>query len=488
MKVLYSLHRWLGISAGFMLVVWYASGLYVHWRALPSVMTQEEHNRLLGEPFNVLERRKEFTQILQSYHAGPVQEIRLRRAGARLIYEVRPFVGSASVFDAQTATMLSPISEALAREIAQGFVPTSVVTTAVLLEIPDVFSARLSMPVYRITLADPESTTIYVDPNAASVLSRTRTRERMYYIFGSIPHFLNLPLFRKHKTLQDNLLFALDACAAAVVLSGTAVLTWMMLRRGFLGGLGSGHLALRKWHYLFGLVFAIPTVLFIASGWFYVRNGSPPPARISPKAEELKAINQVIDLRSARILPFDALALGQEVSGITNVTLKQVLGIPVYHLQTTARAFAIRGDTGQPLQIDQAWLEAVARAFLGSSSPIGERQYLTNYDTYYYARDGRYPVLPVYRLQGNDPAKTLLYLSPVTGEVVGRATDEFRTFRWIIVGFHAWDWPFLLERPLLRDTLIVFLVAGGLSFSVTGLYLGIMHLAQKPGRGSSLKT
>jgi hypothetical protein len=480
MKVLYSLHRWLGISAGVMLVIWYASGLYVHWRALPSVMTQEERNRLLGEPFNVLERRKDFTEILQSYHAGPVQEIRLRRAGSRLIYEIRPFVGSASVFDAQTGALLSPISQTLAREIAQGFVPTSAITATVLLETPDVFSTRLSMPVYRITFADAEGTTIYIDPDTASVLSRTRTRERMYYVFGSIPHFLNLPLLRKNKALQDSLLFALDACAAAVVLSGMAVLTWMLLRRGFLGGLGSGHPALRRWHYLFGLVFSIPTVLFIASGWFYVTNGSPPPARISPKAEELKVINQVIDLRSSRLLPIAVIAPDLGGANASTIMLKQVLGVPVYHVQASdARNYALRGDTGQALTIDQAWRNSVAKAFLGDWGPIKETQYLTGYDDYYYARDGRFPVLPVYRLQGNDPAKTLLYLSPVTGEVIGRASDQFRFFRWLIVGFHAWDWPFLLERPLLRDTVIVFLVVGGLISSLTGMYLGIIHVKER---------
>jgi len=102
--------------------------------------------------------------------------------------------------------------------------------------------------------------------------------------------------------------------------------------------------------------------------------------------------------------------------------------------------------------------------------------YLTHYDSYYYARSGRVPTLPVWRVQGRDRAKTLVYLSPDTGEIVGRADRWLRARRWLVTGFHAWDWPFLLERPLLRDAIVVLLAGGGLLLSLSGLYLGSSHL------------
>ncbi len=479
MSKLYILHRWLGLTAGLMLVVWYGSGLYVHWRALPSVLSVEEQRRTIGVPFALSEAEKDFPEILKVYGDGPAQEVRLRRAGSRLIYEVRGIDSPGKVFDATTGALLSPIGEAFAQEIAQGFMPATAIKASILLEMPDAYSIRLSMPVYRITFSDDQSTAVYVDPATASILSRTRTRERLYYVFGSIPHFLNmnLPFLQHNKTVKDGLLFVLNALAGLVVFSGIAMAAWMIARHGFLGRPGLKHSLLCKLHYFLGLGFTVTSLLFITSGLFYVVNGSPPPVRVTPKPEELRPIAKLINLANLR--PARQIGSGEmrNPPGLSMVVLKQVLDVPLYQFHHAGGGSSVmKGDTGQPFAVDSHWLHKVVNVFLGSTDSVGEVQYLTDYDTYYYARDGRFPVLPVYRIQGNDSGQTIVYLSPATGEVVGRASRDFRVFRWFVSGFHAWDWPFLLQRPVLRDGIVVLLVIGGLGVSLTGLYLGIANL------------
>src|SRR5581483_4926132 len=103
---LYLLHTWLGLCSGLMLFVWYGSGLYVHWRALPSVLSAEEQQRMGGEPFRLSEAKKDFGQILADYQDGSIKEMRLRRAGSRLIYEVQGSAGQVTVLDAQTGEVL----------------------------------------------------------------------------------------------------------------------------------------------------------------------------------------------------------------------------------------------------------------------------------------------------------------------------------------------------------------------------------------------
>lgn len=489
MRRLYLLHRWVGLFAGLMLLVWYGSGLYVHWRALPSVLSAEEQRRMGGEPFRLSDAKKDFGQILVDYQDGPIKEMWLRRASSRLIYEVRGTDGHVTVFDAQTGEGLSPISEAFVKEMAQAFMPASVIEASVLLQQPDAYSTRLPMPVYRISFSDSENTTVYIDPNTAAILSRTRTRERLYYLFGSIPHFLNLPFLQNNKPLHYGFLFALNASAAVIVLSGLVLSIRLAVWRINLSSQEPNRAFIRTAHALVGLGFSFTSLLFIISACFYVLNGSPPPARVAPTDEEVKAVVRPIERGLALNLSaaFKGKVQKEDEPAYSLVMLKQLLDVPLYQFQDKqGESFALRADTGEPFKVDTKWLHRVAQAFLGHSGPIGEVQYLPDYDAYYYARDGRYPPLPVYRMQGRDPNRTILYLSTVTGQVVGRASDEFKLFRWLVTGFHAWDWPFLLDRPVLRDAIIIVLALGGLVFSATGLYLGLTAALREEDRRRKL--
>src|SRR3712207_1803952 len=98
MRALYRLHRWVGVSAGLMLFLWYGSGLYVHWRALPTVLTPDEQRRLAGEPFSLTDAKRDFRHILSSQPDESIKEVRLRRAASRLVYEVHRSAGHVTVF------------------------------------------------------------------------------------------------------------------------------------------------------------------------------------------------------------------------------------------------------------------------------------------------------------------------------------------------------------------------------------------------------
>jgi hypothetical protein len=110
---------------------------------------------------------------------------------------------------------------------------------------------------------------------------------------------------------------------------------------------------------------------------------------------------------------------------------------------------------------------------MGATVTISDVQYLTDYDEYYYARNNRNPPLPVYRVTIDNQDRTLLYLSAQTGEITGRASREFRLRRWLVVGPHTWDWPFLVRRPALWNVVSVTLLGGGLWVTLSGLYLGL---------------
>jgi len=478
-RQLYVFHRWLGIAGGVLVLIWYATGLYLHWRALPSALSPNEQARALGEPFRVADAGTSFSDVLRQGD-GVVREIQLRRAGERLVYSVQ--ASDRYVLDARDGARLSPVDEGLAREIARTFTPGAPVGQVELLRSPDAYSYGLRFPLYRATSEDRRRTTIYIDPATASIVLRVRNRERAYVNLGSKPHLLDWNVLQKPPYLREALLFILGSLVALSALSGVAVICAMIARRGVMGGIGRSGVPMRKWHYILALAFSIPTLLFIGSGFFYVLSGSPPPSRVRPTAAESERVLLPLDPASVRVTPPDLAnpKRNQDASTVSRVVLKAVVGVPLYefHYRDGVRR-AFRADTGAELQIDRDWIERVARAFLRQDVAIGEIQYLDRYDAYYYARNNRFPPLPAYRVRCSDPDGTLLYLSAATGEVAGRAPRSFRIFRWLVSGFHAWDWPWLLERPLARSLVVSALAAGGIGLSFTGLFLGASHLRRR---------
>jgi len=119
-----------------------------------------------------------------------------------------------------------------------------------------------------------------------------------------------------------------------------------------------------------------------------------------------------------------------------------------------------------------------------------ESDWQTRYDFHYFARDPQsmYGVqsrpLPVLRLRFSDSANTWVYLAPASGDVVSSHDQSQRAGRWLFNLLHSWDWQPLLQRPGLRDVLIIAFSSGGLVISLSGIVLGWRRLRRsiRPAR------
>jgi hypothetical protein len=80
--------------------------------------------------------------------------------------------------------------------------------------------------------------------------------------------------------------------------------------------------------------------------------------------------------------------------------------------------------------------------------------------------------LPVLRLEFDDPTTSLMYVAPHTGTIFRSYDTQAKVMRWLVMGLHCLDFPFLvLHRPAWDLTIIV-LSAGGLLVSMTGVIMG----------------
>jgi hypothetical protein len=141
------------------------------------------------------------------------------------------------------------------------------------------------------------------------------------------------------------------------------------------------------------------------------------------------------------------------------------------------------GDAPQRLLVQATTLGARKDAFgtdslltrLRAALPeerIVEHELLTDYDSYYYSRDGRAP-LPVLRVKFADPMRTWVYVDPALGQTVAVIHRLNRLERWLYNGLHSLDFRFWYGRRPLWDIGVLALLLGALGTTLIGLVFGL---------------
>jgi hypothetical protein len=106
---------------------------------------------------------------------------------------------------------------------------------------------------------------------------------------------------------------------------------------------------------------------------------------------------------------------------------------------------------------------------------IAESRLLTEYDSYYYSREGEAP-LPVLRVKFEDPEDTWVYIDATMSQLVARVHRMERVERWLYSGLHNLDFAFLYYSEPLWSVTVIVLSLGGLASSGIGLFLGVKRL------------
>lgn len=111
----------------------------------------------------------------------------------------------------------------------------------------------------------------------------------------------------------------------------------------------------------------------------------------------------------------------------------------------------------------------------GPTTPIAEATLLTEYDSYYYSRNGQAP-LPVLRVRFEDPDRTWVYVDPERGQLLGAVHRFSRVERWLFNGLHSLDFSFWYHKRPLWDIGMILLSLGGFASSGIGLWVGIKRV------------
>ena len=99
-----------------------------------------------------------------------------------------------------------------------------------------------------------------------------------------------------------------------------------------------------------------------------------------------------------------------------------------------------------------------------------EVRLLTEYDAYYRDRHNRLP-LPVMFVRVNDDENSTYYIDPKTARIVQSYNSNSRWNRWFYHGLHSLNLPWLYKHRPAWDVVVLLLLIGGASLSVTAILL-----------------
>lgn len=163
-----------------------------------------------------------------------------------------------------------------------------------------------------------------------------------------------------------------------------------------------------------------------------------------------------------------------------SMTLKGLLGKPVWVAQTQDKQAVVDATTGQKLSpLNDSLARQIALADFTGEGELAELTLLSE-----ELGEVRGKGLPIWQAQFNDSDNTRVYVSPQSGEVVARRNDTWRVFDffWML---HIMDYK---NRTDFNHPLVVFAALLALFMTLSGLYLVIKMVFLKPKRPSTLKT
>ncbi len=229
---------------------------------------------------------------------------------------------------------------------------------------------------------------------------------------------------------------------------------------------------LRKWlilsHRYLGIALGLLIVVWFASGIVMIYAGGMPRLSAEVRLEHLPPL----DLSRVTIGPADA-ANRTGMDAADRITLATVLERPAYRFGGRG-ATTVFADTGEPLEeISLAQARTVASRFAGV--PESRVEFVRTVTTPDQWTIGAGRLGPVHKFRVDDEARTELYVSPSTAEVVLPTTWRTRTLAWFGPITHWFYFaPLRFNQPLWYRTVVW---SSGIAcvVAILGLVLGVIR-------------
>lgn len=217
------IHLWAGLILGVQVLLWMASGVIMSW--FPIELVRGETNSYQAPPA-VLEPATYASPGGILAQAEGATSVELTHFLGRPVYLTRG-AGAVGLFDAASGERLSPLSERLARKVAeQDYLGEGDVIRAQLMSFPP-HEYRGETPVWRVDFNDRLHTRIYVSQNTGEVRARRNDVWRLYDFFWML-HIMD---YGDRTDFNNPLIMTASLTGFIFALSGIVIVVYR-LRRG----------------------------------------------------------------------------------------------------------------------------------------------------------------------------------------------------------------------------------------------------------------
>ncbi len=469
---LYLVHRWIGIASCLLFAMWFLSGLVMIYVPYPSLAPAEQLARAAPIDWRAVD-------VPPPRDSGRwPRELLLEMRDDVPVWRIETWEGARRTIAAQRGATLAAVDAGYAARIARRFGQAPVADTERLARDQWTVGGGFDRhrPLWKVTLADPPGSEVYVSSSTGSVVQATTRRERLWNWLGSVPHWLYPTVLRQDSAAwRQVVMWVSGPCiAAAVAGMWIGILRTRLGRHRFSGGRVSPYRGWMLWHHLAGLVGGGFLIAWIASGWLSVDPGhlfrSVPPAEA--------AVRTYVAADPAYPVRLDRLALARAGAGAVRARLTDYANTPLVVLDyADGRRTTLSAASLTPARpTTHAVVAAASRLQAGASLIAFDR--LTTPDAYWYEVDGM-PRLPILRLRFDDAASTWLYVDRATGEILATTDRRRRIYRWAFDLLHKWDLNVLTQHRPIWDLLVWLASIAGLVTSISGVWLGWKRLRRR---------
>lgn len=495
---MYRWHRIIGLITVVPVICWTLSGLS---HPLMSNWLRPKIARETLPPTPVPRPALPLTQVLAQNQLTELRNVRLINWASQPAYQVLAGAPTAEprYFDATTGAALPAgadqrFAEQLARYFTQDSVSAITAAERITSFTEDYPFVNRLLPVWKITLGQPSSLTVYVETMPARLATfNNPTRRTFLRVFNWLHTWSWLELIGNNM-LRVSVMLVLLSVIIASALSGLLIygLMWGKFRKPRNANDQVGWL--RKYHRAVGLAVALVTLSFAGSGAFHVYLKLHPDTRL--------AYFHAPSIATSR-LSVDLTQLPLNWDKVQNVALAELNGQVYYQVSSLSPAekaawgkgpakSAPGASTGQPVEKVRAAEVAYYNAATASLLPEGSTQYAHLLANSFLAQAGASVTpailktevldhfgeeynfinkrLPVVRVAYDTPTKTTLYVEPATGRLAARIDNADR-YEGLSFGFlHKFHLSGGLGKNL-RDAITMFSALGVLAVSLLGLWL-----------------
>ena len=488
-------HRYTGFVLSLLFLFWFISGFVMMYKSFPYLSKSESLEHMESIPSqNIFFELAALAENAAGLNRKNLHSIKIVSLQDRPVYRLQSKEGDFHCFFADTGEKVPSIGTDEAKQIVDDFMKGEyAIENVELMQQLDQWTPRTRflpyLPAYKVYLDDGQGTVCYVSSVTGELFQKVNLADKIWAWLGAIPHWIYFKDLRVRTQLWRDVVVGLSLMGVVMCIAGLYMGIIRVKRKKHKQWAFSPYKkAWFKWHHYTGFIFGLITFTWVLSGLFSMNPWKwSPSGSLTAEASHLwqgGTLNPewfVVNPSKA----LNAFEPGYERQKVRIIEFIQFGGRPYYRANLadgSTRLFQADGHSDQWITDLSAEVYLNQVQLLHPKAEELQVTVLADYDAYYYDKHRTRP-LPVLKVDINDRANTSYYINPKTTEVLLKYENTSRLNRWLYHGLHSLDFPALFFRRPLWDIVVIVLMLGGASVSITGLVLTWRWMKRKMLRG-----